>query len=78
MMASWVAALFFLRFWRSTHERLFLFLSLAFWVLSLNWISLAVFPSSTERLHYHYVARLVASGLIIAGIIVKNRGRPKA
>ena len=36
-----VAGLFFFRFWSETHDRLFVFFALAFFVLSANRIALA-------------------------------------
>jgi uncharacterized membrane protein len=74
-MAAWVAGLFFLQFWRSTHDRLFLFLCLAFWVLSLSWIGLGLHQASAETHYSHFVIRLVAFILIIVGIIDKSRKR---
>ena len=53
-MASAVAGLFFLRFWRETRDRLFAMFALAFWVLGVNWLGLALArrprrgPSSTS------------------------------
>jgi uncharacterized protein DUF5985 len=75
-MAGWVAGLFFLRFWRSTRDRLFLFLCLAFWVLSLSWVGLGLHQASTETHYSHFVLRLAAFVLIIVGIIDKNRRYP--
>lgn len=72
-MASWVAGLFFWRFWRDGRERLFLFFWLAFWVLMLNWVGLIVYPEASETRHYVYALRLVAFVLIIVGIVDKNR-----
>jgi hypothetical protein len=72
-MASWVVGLLFLRNWRRTHDRLFARFALAFWVLSLNWITLAVVDPSQETRHYFYLFRLVAFLLIIWAVIDKNR-----
>ena len=76
--ASWVAGLLFLRYFRETRDRLFLTFALAFWVLSLNWLVLAVAHPSDEQRHYYYFIRLAAFLLIIWGIIVKNRQRHDA
>jgi hypothetical protein len=72
-MASAVAGLFFLRFWRDTGERLFACFAAAFWILSLDWSALAVMGPTDETRHYYYLVRLLAFGLIIAGMIEKNR-----
>jgi hypothetical protein len=70
-----VAALFFLRFWRDTHDRLFVFFALAFGVLSLQRIALAMAMASGEDTLLFYVLRLAAFLLILIGIIDKNRAR---
>jgi hypothetical protein len=72
-LASSVAGLFFLHFWRTSRDRLFAFFAAAFWVLALNWLALGVTNSTFEHIHYVYGLRLVAFVLIIAGIVDKNR-----
>jgi hypothetical protein len=71
--AAAAIGLFFARFWRDSRDRLFLFFFLAFMILSLNWIGLALVPRDSESRHQVYVLRLVAFVLIIVGIIDKNR-----
>jgi len=79
-MASLVASLFFLRYWRATRERLFAFFSVAFVGLTANWTVLAIVnhPVDEARQAHAYVIRLVAFVVLIVGIIDKNRrsGRP--
>ncbi len=70
---AWVIGLFFLRFWRLNRDRLFLFFFVAFWILSVNWLWLAMVPTVDETRHYGYVLRLVAFTLIGFAIIDKNR-----
>ncbi len=74
-MSSAIAALFFLRFWRETRERLFAYFALAFAGLMANWIGLAVIdhPTDEAQQEYAYVVRLVAFVILIIGIIDKNR-----
>jgi multisubunit Na+/H+ antiporter MnhB subunit len=74
-MASLVAALFFLRFWRETRERLFAFFSLAFLGLGATWLGLAIInhPADEAQQEYAYVVRLVAFVIFLIGIIDKNR-----
>lgn len=72
-MASWVAGLFFLRFWSVSRDRFFLFFVSAFWVFTVNWAWLALANPVVETKHYAYVVRLVAFVLIIVGIVDKNR-----
>lgn len=74
-MASVVAALFFLKYWRATRERLFAFFSLAFVGMAANWTVLAIVdhPVDEARQAHAYVIRLVAYVILIVGIIDKNR-----
>jgi hypothetical protein len=67
------AAVFFLKFWRQTHDRLFVMFSGAFAVLALNWIVLAVMRTSDETSYLVYLIRLLAFVLIIIAVIDKNR-----
>ena len=72
-MSAAVAGLFFLRFWRVGGDRLFLFFSLAFWLLGINWLSLAVIQWGPETRHQGFYLRLLAFGLIAVGVLDKNR-----
>jgi hypothetical protein len=71
----WGAAVFFLRYWRETRDRLFLLFAIGMFVLSLNWVVLEVGRPVAGTRHYFYVIRLVAFACIIAGIWDKNRAR---
>jgi peptidoglycan/LPS O-acetylase OafA/YrhL len=73
VMACLACALFFLRFWKSSRDRLFAFFSLAFGVMALNWLALALLQVDDERRHYLYVIRLVSFLLILYAIWDKNR-----
>jgi len=68
-----VATLFFLRFWRQTHDRLFLYFAAAFAPDALARVALALSHPADEEEPLYYVARLVTFGLIIIAIIQKNR-----
>ncbi|MGA7538784.1 MAG: DUF5985 family protein [Steroidobacteraceae bacterium] len=74
-MASLSAALFFLRFWRESRERLFGFFALAFALLAANWTGLAIIdhPTDEVRQEYGYIVRLVAFVILLIGIFDKNR-----
>jgi hypothetical protein len=67
------AGLFFLRFWKSTHDRLFLLFASAFGVLALQRLILSLTTVSTEDATYLYVLRLAAFIIIIIAIVDKNR-----
>jgi len=68
-----VVALFFLRFWRQTHDRLFAFFSLAFGAFAVNWAAVAFVPAGNEARTLAYAVRLVAFVLIIIAVAEKNR-----
>ncbi len=72
-MASFVAMLFFLRFWRQTHDSFFLLFALAFGVDAATRFLLGLMHLSQEAEPLFYVARLLTFALIIAAIIQKNR-----
>jgi hypothetical protein len=71
--SCFVAGVFFLRFWRSSRDRLFAYFFVAFWLLALNWIWLGLANTPAETRHYVYVIRLLAFALIAVGIMDKNR-----
>lgn len=72
-MASAVAALFFLKFWRQTRDRFFLLFAAAFGLDAVARFMLALLPHSTEQEPLFYVPRLITFLLIIVAIIEKNR-----
>ncbi|MEP7010340.1 MAG: DUF5985 family protein [Acidobacteriota bacterium] len=65
--------IFFLRFWRTSRDRLFLVFAVAFGVFSLHWALLGLADVPNESRHYFYLLRLLAFVLIIGGVIDKNR-----
>jgi uncharacterized membrane protein len=71
-----VAGLFFLRFWRDTSDRLFLYFAGAFGLLGAQRIIAIVAMEWTENVLWIYGIRLVAFLLILYAIIDKNRPRP--
>jgi hypothetical protein len=73
VMGSFVVGLFFLRFWRDTRDRLFALFALAFWVLGLNWLGLALLATTREEQTIFYVLRSIAFVLILLAILDKNR-----
>lgn len=75
VMACLVAGLFFLRFWRETRDRFFVFFALAFWSLGVNRLALAFTAETYEARSLFYLVRLLAFGLILIAIVDKNRAR---
>jgi hypothetical protein len=72
-MSSFVAALFFLRFWRQTADGFFLLFAIAFGLDCATRLLLGLSQVPDEAEPLVYVARLVTFGLIIVAIINKNR-----
>jgi hypothetical protein len=72
--ALWfVAALIFLRFYRKSHDRLFMFFAASFAILSFNRIAFLLSSAPDENRTHLYVVRLIAFTVILVGIIDKNR-----
>lgn len=74
-VATGVAALFFFRFWRSTHDRFFLYFALSFAIEAANRVALSVVGAESELQPVFYIVRIVAYGLIVLAILQKNRAR---
>ncbi|HEX8391157.1 MAG TPA: DUF5985 family protein [Longimicrobium sp.] len=68
-----VASLFFARFYRETRDRLFVMFSVAFLLLALQRVVLALVSDDPALLPWVYGLRLVAFVIILAAIIDKNR-----
>jgi hypothetical protein len=68
-----VAGLFFLRFWKRTHDGLFLAFALAFWLLGLTQGLLAFTDIPVEERSWLFLLRLAAFLLILVSIWRKNR-----
>lgn len=68
-----VIVMFFLRFWKRTRDRLFLFFAGAFVVMMIERIVRAVMEVENEWAPYVYLVRLAAFVLILVAIVDKNR-----
>ena len=73
MMACFMAGVFFLKFWRKTKDKLFLYFSFSFFLLTVERILLGIFGSIQEPKPQIYLIRLGAFLLIIYAIIHKNK-----
>jgi uncharacterized membrane protein HdeD (DUF308 family) len=71
-MASFVVALFFMRFWRSSRDRFFLDFALSFGIEGVHRIVSALTYDDNEDSPLHYLVRLLAYGLILWAILEKN------
>lgn len=74
-MASLVIALFFLRFWRATGDRFFLYFAASFLIEGLHRVYSALNDAGGEDSPLHYLIRLLAYGLILWAILEKNLPR---
>jgi hypothetical protein len=72
-MGSVVAGLYFLRFWKCTSDRFFLYFALSFFLQAGNRILLGVSSLQDEDTPLYYLIRLLAYGLILYAVIRKNR-----
>ena len=68
-----VAALFFLRFWSASRDRLFVLFAAAFLLLAIQRVALAVTHDTLEHQTPFYAVRLAAYVLILVAIVEKNR-----
>jgi hypothetical protein len=71
-LGFFVAAGFFLRFWRRTRDRLFLAFAAAFALLAMNQALAAFFGASDELTPYTYLLRILGFVLILYAIVDKN------
>jgi uncharacterized membrane protein HdeD (DUF308 family) len=74
-MASLTVGLFFLRFWRDTGDRFFLFFAAAFGIEGLIRVAQGLNVVSEEREPLFYLVRLFSFLLIIAAVVDKNRSK---
>lgn len=71
-MGFLVAAIFFLRFWRRTSDRLFLAFAVAFALLAINQALAQWLGAADERVGYTYLLRVLGFVLILVAIVDKN------
>jgi len=74
-MASLVIAMFFLRFWRNSGDRFFLWFALSFGIEGAHRVYAALSYQDNEGAPLHYLIRLLAYGLILWAILEKNLPR---
>ena len=71
---SWTAGLFFLKFWRRTHDFLFLAFSIAFTVEGLNRLMFLTVRHPNEGSPSIYIIRFFSFLLVLYAIVRKNLG----
>lgn len=75
-VASFLAGLFFMRFWHRTRDSFFLYFAASFWLEGLNRLASGLLAPAGEDSPLFYGVRLLSYGLIIVAILQKNRRRP--
>lgn len=73
--ASFAIGALFLKYWRRTHDSLFLAFGAAFILEALNQVALLFMEHPNEGNPWYYVVRLISFLVILAGILRKNYGR---
>ena len=72
-----VAGVMFFKFWFRTRDGLFLSFAIAFWILAVDWVVLAMLrffvANPSEHNALVYSVRLLAFVIILVGIVAKNR-----
>jgi hypothetical protein len=71
--ASLAASAFFLKFWRQTHDKLFLGFSAAFAIEGMNRLAFLFLDQPNEGNPLIYTVRLFSYLLILAAFVNKNR-----
>jgi hypothetical protein len=74
-LANLLVGLFFLRFWKTTRDRFFLYFALSFSIEGLNRINSGLTEVLYEDAPVYYGIRLVSYALILLAIWEKNKPR---
>lgn len=72
---SFVAGIFFLKFWRDTRDFFFFAFAVFFFIEGANRVALLFFAHPNEGSPWIYLVRLFALLLILGAILHKNYGR---
>lgn len=73
-MGSTISGLFFLKFWKKTHDRFFALFASAFFLLAVERVFFLFIQAENEVHTFVFVFRLLAFALIMAAVVDKNRG----
>lgn len=74
--ATLVVAVFFLRYWKSSGDRFFLYFAISFGLEAVNRVALALAIDTSEEQPAFYLVRLLSYLLILLAIAGKNRRPP--
>ncbi|HEX8172926.1 MAG TPA: DUF5985 family protein [Thermoanaerobaculia bacterium] len=73
VMGYAVAALYFLRFWRTSHDRLFALFAAAFAIFAVQRLAISLTRETMEDQTVFYLLRLAGFIMILLAIVEKNR-----
>jgi len=76
-MASLTAAMFFLRFWKNTRDKFFLWFAVSFAIEGINRAALGLSQDPNEGQPFVYVIRFLSYLLIVIAIVSKNLAKSK-
>jgi hypothetical protein len=71
-MACLIAGLFFLRFWKQTRDRFFLFFAISFFIEGVNRAALGLSGNPNEGQPFFYFVRFLSYLFILFAIMSKN------
>jgi hypothetical protein len=74
-MACFTIGLFFLRFWKNTRDRFFLFFAISFVLEGFNRAALGLVTDPNEDRPVFYFVRFLSFMLIVVAIVDKNRAK---
>lgn len=77
IMVSLTVSLFFLRFWKSTRDKFFLYFAISFALEAVNRIVLSLSVTKSEDMPVLYLIRLLSYALILFAILEKNKRHGK-
>lgn len=73
IMGCFMIGLKFIKYWRLSRDRFFVFFAAAFWIFAAGWVIRASMHIAGEHAHLVYLPRLVAFLVILFAIYDKNR-----
>ncbi len=76
-LGSLAIGLFFLKYWRNTRDRFFLYFALSFSLEGVSRIHMGLNQAVREDIPVYYIIRIMSYGLILLAIWEKNRPRKK-
>lgn len=76
VMACFVIGLKFLKYWKLSQDKFFIWFAAAFWTFGLGWLLRIADPGGSEHGYLLFLPRLCGFLMILVAILYKNRQRP--